>query len=434
MTQSAANSWLDKLRSHALTKFDELGRYEPLERSEAWKYTSLKSFDHEIFQPQNPNPGLINFEDVLSGAGDAGFQKSFLEDPVSYLQKNGKPLSGFEATEGVRIESVASAVKNQSKILKDYLNVSLPPQGHEPLFLENTAQFKDGALIYVPQGAHLSLPVYFFSIGPRANHASCYLRNLVILEPAASLTWVEDYISNSDAAYLSQVVNEIVLKPESSLNHVKIQREGGNASHFCTNRILQYEGSSYSSDVFMTGGMLARNEIHVEVLDQNCRTRLNGTYMGSGSQHLDHHINVEHTKPHQVSSQFYRGTLRGRSTGVFRGRIHVHPNAQRIKADQSNKTLLFSRDAQMNTKPQLEIFADDVECSHGATIGQIEDQAMFYIKSRGISQEEAEQILEEAFLSEAWEGISDARIKKYFHHLFRSSQSDSSPMKMIEKT
>ena len=412
----STESWLEKLRSHAQSKFEEMGY--PTTKDESWKYTNLKAFQNEPAFKSN---------------GTTVSSTEFVYPELSELiQKN----------PSVKIKYIQDAIREDDKSLRDYLNISFDQINSKAFFLENTARFTSGILIHVSEGASVELPLHllyglhpnsepdmaysptiFIESHQTAEQNSNYIRNLIILEKGVYLKWIENFASSERNVYLNHTVNEVVLKPNSKLEHIKIQQEGNQAYHFALNHILQYRDSSYVSNVIMKGGRLARNEIHVKMLEEHCECRLNGIYQGSASQHLDHFVRVEHTQPNSSSSQLYRGTLNDSSTGVFLGSIRVAPGAQKTIADQSCKTILLSREAQMNAKPQLEILADDVKCSHGTTIGHIEEDALFYLNTRGVSKEEASLILQTAFLKEALESLDDGPTKEYVLNLLECGNS-----------
>ena len=404
-------TWLNKLRSHHSAKFTANDGYALLDKHEDWRYTNLKEEHHKILKLEKP---MIGFVDILDIVAQSEFKN--IKSCLKSLKKKMKLLDDLKSKldQKIYIQYIADEIKNNSKIFKDYLDITFNQETSKPLILENTANFQDGILIQVPVGVNLTVPIcsFFSALSEKGIHSS-YLRNIIILEENSSLTWVEDYISDVESRYFNQIMNEIIIKPNARLNHIKLQREGKKALHLCTNQILQYKNSYYSSDVFTVGASLSRNEIHIKMLDEGCESRLHGIYTGDDDQHSDHHIQVEHMKPNSTSHQVYRGTLKGKATSVFRGNIYVHPKAQQTCADQSSKTLLLSGEAEMNAKPQLKIFADDVKCSHGITIGQLEENILFYMKSRGISHENANKMLQKSFLSEALEAYPNEILKKY---------------------
>ena len=409
---SVADTWLSALRSHSQVKFSEGGGYEIFNQHKDWKYTNLKKIQLHEMQSRKPDIGFSNILNILPKPSS---EKA--KELLMHLEKNWQSPDALmlHSNEHLYVNDIAEEIKNRSKMLQDYLNVTCEHDQIKPLVLENTARFEHGIFLRIAEGARLHLPIHLFvtNLEEKEKQYSSYIRNIIILEANASVILVEDYIGHSKTSYFNQIVNEIILKPNARLHHIKWQREGKEAVHFCTNQILQYQDSYYSSDVFTIGASLNRNEIHVKMLGERCHSRLNGVYTGRGEQHFDHHLKVEHTKPGGVSSQLYRGTLKEKSTGVFRGNIHVHPGAQKTNACQSSKTLLLSQEAEMNAQPQLEIFADDVTCSHGTTMGQLEKDALFYITSRGVSHEKASSMLEKGFLSEAMKDYPDVAYQKY---------------------
>jgi Fe-S cluster assembly protein SufD len=219
------------------------------------------------------------------------------------------------------------------------------------------------------------------------------------LEANSQVTVVEKFFG-LPAPYFTNAVTEIVLGENANLDHCKIQQEGDAASHLAATQVRQHRSSRFSSHFVSLGGNLVRNEIGVFLDGEGCETTLNGLYMASETQHVDNRTTIDHAKPHCVSHELYKGILDGKAHGVFNGKIYVHQDAQKTDAKQTNQTLLLSDDAVINTKPQLEIFADDVKCTHGATVGQLDDNAIFYLRSRGIDAEAARSLLTFAFAND----------------------------------
>jgi Fe-S cluster assembly protein SufD len=238
-------------------------------------------------------------------------------------------------------------------------------------------------------------------------------RNLIIAEEDSQASIVEDYISLGDGVFFSNVVTELIAGDNAVISHYLIEREGIRALNVSTLLTLQGRSSYVASHSVLVGGALVRNNVHPVLAGEGAECLINGLFIGKGRQHLDNYMLVEHASPHCSSRQFYNGILDDHAHGVFHGRIIVHKDAQKTDAKQTNRNLLLSDNAQIDTKPQLEIYADDVKCTHGATIGQVEEEALFYLRSRGIDEASARGLLLYAFASECLDRMSCAPVREY---------------------
>jgi len=265
----------------------------------------------------------------------------------------------------------------------------------------NTAFLEDGAYVHVRRGVVVEEPVHvlFVSTGRQAATVT-HPRNLIVAEEASQVSVVEDYVSLESGGALCNTVTELVAADESVVSHYMIEREDKQAFNVSTLRIQQGRNANVSSHSVLLGGALVRNNVHPVLAGEGSECLINGLFIGHERQHLDNYMLVEHASPHCGSRQFYNGILDDRAHGVFHGRIIVHKDAQKTDAKQTNSNLLLSDDAQIDTKPQLEIYADDVKCTHGATIGQIDESALFYLRSRGIDEVSARRLLLLAFADE----------------------------------
>jgi Fe-S cluster assembly protein SufD len=284
----------------------------------------------------------------------------------------------------------------------------------------NTAFGEDGAYLRVPRGTAIEEPIHllFISTGtdqPTMSHP----RNLLVFEDETEATVVEEYVSLGGGPVLSNSATELVAGENSTISHYMIEREHSEAFNISTLRIQQGRSANVASHSVLLGGGLVRNNVHPVLAGEGGECLINGLFVGYGRQHLDNYMHVEHASPHCSSRQFYNGILDGHAHGVFHGRIVVHKDAQKTDAKQTNRNLLLSDDAQIDTKPQLEIYADDVKCTHGATIGQIEENALFYLQSRGIDEASARRLLLLAFASECVErmkaGAARERVEQLIH-------------------
>ncbi len=249
---------------------------------------------------------------------------------------------------------------------------------------------------------HVALP----GSTPKMTHP----RNFFIFEPGAQASIIESYVG--EGVYLQNAITKIVVGEGALVEHVKLQRESVNAFHISSIQVEQARGSVFTSRSFALGGSIARTEIYAR-LEEGSECTLNGLYLVNGTQHVDTRTIIDHAKPHAASHELYKGILDGKSSAVFNGKIIVRKDAQKTDAKQTNKNLVLSEDATINTKPQLEIFADDVKCTHGATVGQLDADSMFYLRSRGIAYEEARALLIQAFAHEIIDGIKDQKFREY---------------------
>jgi Fe-S cluster assembly protein SufD len=320
---------------------------------------------------------------------------------------------------GVQVGSLAQAFnsKNVEQHLGRYLNIQ-----RDAFCALNTAYIEDGAYVYVPRRTVVEHPVslLFISIAgdtPQMSHP----RNLIVAEEQSEVNIVEDYVSFGTGVFFSNVVSELVAGAGAVVSHHMLEREDRQAYNISTLRTQQGRDANVSSHSMLLGGALVRNNVHPVLAGEGGDCLINGLFVGSGTQHLDNYMLVEHASPHCSSRQFYNGILDERAHGVFHGRIIVHKDAQKTDAKQTNRNLLLSDDAQIDTKPQLEIYADDVKCTHGATIGQVEENALFYLRSRGIDEASARRLLLLAFASECLERIKNREVRDYVANVVRQS-------------
>jgi Fe-S cluster assembly protein SufD len=270
---------------------------------------------------------------------------------------------------------------------------------HESFVALNTAFVNDGVFIHVPAKMVVEKPVHILYVN--SDKEPAITRNLVIAEPESSIQIFESYHSlDGSCEGLTTNVTEVIVKRNANVTWVKAQLENALTSQISFTQVEQEQDSRFSSTVVTTGGHLVRNNLHIRLNGTNCNAFMYGLYLLSGEQLCDNHTLVDHAMPHCESNELYKGVLGGKSTGVFNGKIFVRQDAQKTNAYQSNKNILLSDDAQMNTKPQLEIFADDVKCSHGTTTGQLDDEALFYLRARGIGEQSARTLLNIAFAAD----------------------------------
>ena len=387
------------LRRAAFERFAALGF--PTTKNEDWHYTSVSRIADEEFtlltaptddaQAEQLDPYYFRTENWPT----AVFVNGRFSPQLSSLEKLPK---------GVHIETLAAAWAS-SATLGDQIGHVASTDAYAFTAL-NTALMYDGAVIEIAADADVPGAIHLLYVtDATAAKGQIHPRTLIIAGARSRATVVESYVALSNAKYFTNAVTEVSLAAGANLNHYKIQREGLRAFHVGTIEVRQARDSHYQSFSFAIGAELSRTNVYTTLDGENCGATLNGLYMIGGDQHCDHQTQIIHAQPHCFSRELYKGILDGRSHGVFNGKVYVHPIAQKTDGKQTNKTLLLSDQAKADTKPQLEIFADDVKCTHGATIGQIDQQALFYMKSRGVDAETATKLLTYAFAADVLETI-----------------------------
>ncbi len=404
----AGPAWLDERRRAARERFLAAGLPGPKE--EAWRFTSLKALAKQAFLPAAAPPaGALTAKTALAASRYAD------EDAIRIVFVNGFHAPGLSAGagEGIRLESLAASWDGADDGLRADLAGLADDERHRFAAL-NTAAFADGARVRVAANRDVERPVHllFITLGedpPPASHP----RVLIQLETGARATVVEEHVGfGPPAGYLVNAVTEVRVGDNASLEHVRLQGEGEKAFHIGTVAAELGRDSRWLSHSVSLGARLARVDIDAVLAGEGGNCVLNGLYLPRGRQHVDHHTHVDHVRPHTASEELYKGVLDGKATGVFNGRVLIREGAQKIEAAQTNNNLLLSSDALVNTNPELEIFADDVKARHGATIGQIEDEHLFYLRSRGIAYDEARKILIRGFVSDMIERITVAPLRK----------------------
>jgi Fe-S cluster assembly protein SufD len=285
----------------------------------------------------------------------------------------------------------------------------------DPFCALNTAFAADGAYVHIGRGAVVEQPIHLLFVStPSAVPVMTHPRNLVVVDDEGGASIVEDYVSfGTETPAFSNAVTELVAGSNATVAHIMVEREHLQTYNFSTLRVEQARNAVVASHSLLLGGALVRNNVHPVLAGEGGECLINGLFIGNGSQHLDNYMLVEHRSPRCASRQFYNGVLDDRARGVFHGRIIVHKDAQKTDAKQTNRNLLLNDDAQIDTKPQLEIYADDVKCTHGATIGQIEENALFYLRSRGLGEVEARQLLLQAFAGECLDRMKAGAAHNY---------------------
>lgn len=400
-----------RLRKDALSKFSLLT--VPTIKDEEWKYTNISTVIKHNF---NVIPPKTEVTPEIVG--------KFLFDNLEHhlmVFVNGefrKDLSRLnELPKKVEVTNLASAIKNNHPVLLKHFGKYAEDSNN--LFTAlNSAYTKDGAFILVPKGTVVEEPVHIIFINkPENEKFATQPRNLFIAEENSQITIIEHYASENDGVYLSNSVTEIFVGENAVVDHIKLQEESKKAFHFGRMEVDQERGSNFSSHLISTGAEFSRNEFTTRFNGEGGESMLNGLFMIDGEQFFDAHTMIDHAKPHCNSHEHYKGILEDKSRGVFNGKVMVRPDAQKTNAFQENNAILLSDDAVMNSKPQLEIFADDVKCSHGATVGKLNEEAKFYLKTRGIGEEAATAMLIHAFASDVITTIKIEALREYLEKI-----------------
>jgi Fe-S cluster assembly protein SufD len=398
------------LRTAAIERFARLGF--PTTRMEAWKYTSLAELAKIPFKPaaaehkvlDRPTFEMMPLEKMpLSGL-----------DSIKLVFVNGRFDGRLSSAipSGLGIGSLAEGLSSGPPNLQAHLgrHASYEDNG---LVALSTAFIEDGAFIDIPSGSVLAKPIQllFVSTGDAEQPVVTHPRILVVTGHNVEATVIETYVGLTGGLYFTNSVSEIVVGENSIVDHYKVQKESEGSFHLATIQVSQDRSSIFCSHSFSLGGGLVRNDVNVVLDGEGAECTLDGLYLETADQHVDNHTLIDHAKSHCSSRELYKGILDGKSTGVFNGSVIVRKDAQKTDARQTNKNLLLSGTAEINTKPQLEIYADDVKCSHGATIGQLDQESIFYLRSRGIPYDEARKLLTYAFSNEILLRIKDEQLR-----------------------
>ncbi|MEQ8389181.1 MAG: Fe-S cluster assembly protein SufD [Alphaproteobacteria bacterium] len=392
-----AGTWVAELRAEALDRFQSKGL--PTPRLEAWKYTNLRPLARAAFAPAADSDAIAAQAEGLVPAVANALKMVFVNGHFR------PDLSEKIDIRGLRVSSLADLLAMGDHALKAALAVG---EDTAALTALNTAFMSDGAVIELDPETVLDRPLHlvFVGDGPAREATALHTRNLLRLADGAGATVIESYIgAPGETTYWTNSVTRIDLGKGARLEHLKLQRESDAAFHVARTEATLGEKSAYRNFALSTGGEIARNEIHVRLEGEATRLDLNGAYLGRGRQHLDNTTVIDHLKPAGYTNEVYKGVLDDESTGVFQGRIMVHPDAQKTEAHQLNRNILISDKSHVDTKPELLIFADDVKCSHGATVGDLETDSLFYLQSRGIEKEKARALLVAGFIAELVDSI-----------------------------
>jgi Fe-S cluster assembly protein SufD len=405
-SDSATPSWVQSMRRAAFDRFATLGF--PTTKNEDWHYTSVSPIADQEFVLLAAKSGDVRQEELAAFQfGATGW--------YTMVFVNGRfapELSDIsKLPNGVKVWDLARAWTSAPDVV-DRIG-KLSPYDTQSFTALNTAFMLDGAVVQIAKEVEVDRPIHLlFVTDATAAKGMMHPRNLILVGRHAKATVIESYVSTSDAMYFTNAVSEVSLGEGATLRHYKMQREAARAFHVGTIEAHQARDSHYVSFSLSTGAALSRTNIYTTLDGEGSGATLNGLYMADGEQQCDQQTQIIHAQPNCFSREHYKGVLDGRSHGVFNGKVYVHPIAQKTDGKQTNNNLLLSDTAHVDTKPQLEIFADDVKCTHGATVGQIDQLALFYLKSRGLDRALARRLLTYAFAADVLETIEIDAIRE----------------------
>lgn len=410
-------SWMDSLRRRGIEKFENIGLPGP--KVESWKYTRLRPLEDTSFRPAAAADGAANVDQVPTvlpsgpGGGRIVFVNGFMRPDLSRLDN---------LPDGVTVQSLGGAVARDPQWVEARLGRVGRLDG-QPLMALNTAMMNSGAVVHVRRGVVVEQPIQMiFIAGLTEEPVAFYPRNLIVMEEASQATLVKLHAGLGGAAYFANAVTEAEVGDAAVLRHYRVQSENMQASHLGSLHVRIGRDATYDGFGLHIGGRLSRTEMFARLEGEGGHCALNGAYLMKGREHCDNTTVIEHKAPHTTCSEVFKGVLDDESRGVFQGRIVVHRDAQGTDGHQLSNALLLSDRAEMDAKPELEIYADDVKCSHGATTGQLDETALFYLRSRGIPEALARNLLIQSFVAGALDEIKvdavrEAMMNKVVHWL-----------------
>jgi Fe-S cluster assembly protein SufD len=389
--------WLEDLRSRGAARFATLGI--PTVRDEDWRFTNVTALGSIDFALAGP----------ISGAADRLSGFAYTDAPLRLVVVNGRFDTTLSRTRGlpagVHAGSLAGALTDHADVVQRYFG-QLADFTSRSFAALNTAFVQDGAFIHIPDGVVLDTPIHVvFVSGADGSTVMAHPRTLIVAGAGAEARIIESYIGTSGETYFNNAVSEVFVGENASVDHYKVQEESLDAFHVASLHAHTSRSSRFSSHSFTLGGRIARNDALIILDGEGGDCTLNGLYLADRERLVDNHTTIDHAKPHCGSHEVYKGILGGTSRAVFNGKIIVRQDAQKTDAKQTNRALLLTDGATINTKPQLEIFADDVKCTHGAAIGQLDDEAIFYLRARGMTYAEARDMLIHAFAGQVLDGV-----------------------------
>lgn len=420
-------SWLAALRKAGADRFAAVGF--PTTREEEWRFTNVAPIAKARFRAAE--------RDDSDRAADAAAQFSFGDEAAAELVF----VNGYYAPQlsrrgqlprGVRVSTLAEAIPADGPRLKQHLG-KVASHETNPFVALNTGQFADGVFIHVPSGAPAIGPIHLLFLSlPNHQPVSSHPRALIVVEDGTEATIVETYAGAEGGVYFTNPVTEIVAGAGSRIDHCKLQQENLSAFHVAAMQVHLGRGARFVSHSATLGGKLTRNNLNVTMAGDGADATLNGLVLIGNDQHVDNHTLLDHAKPNCPSHELYKHVLADRATGVFKGKILVRPEAQKTDSKQTSKTLLLSDDATMNSQPALEIYADDVKCTHGSTTGPVDEEQVFYLRSRGVGIEAARHLLTYAFAADITRRIRIEAVRRRLESYMASQHGLPQDLRITE--
>jgi len=404
-------AWLAGARRAAMDHFIATGF--PTKKNEDWHFTSPAAIAEVDWLPLRDASGQVQPDDLA--------QFTLGLDAPRLVFVNGRYASGLSSLRGLpsRVRVLDLAGHWNDPAAENWLTKIATPT-RDAFTALNTAFTVDGAIVHVPADTVVEAPIHLLYVtDSEAAKGATHPRTLIVADRHAVVTVIESYVTLGDARYFTNAVTEIQVADGAKVDHYRIERESDRAYHVGTTEVRQGRDSRYHSFSFATGGALARVNLYTVLGGEGGETLMHGLYMLDGTQHIDHQTRIEHAAPHCASREVYKGIMDDASHGVFNGKVYVQPEAQKTDGKQTNNNVLLSETAQADTKPQLEIFADDVKCTHGATVGRLDEVALFYLRSRGIDLEQARNLLTYAFAADVLERIDQPEVRESLEALTR---------------
>ena len=388
---SGAPDWLKDLREGGIARFHELGF--PNMKQEAWRFTSVAPIAEGSFELAQAPARVPTLEDIRPFfLLEAGYRLVFVD---GFFQRSlSTPL-----LDGVRLDGLEQALATQTEVTRRHLGRYASTQDR-PFSALNTAFLNEGAFVHVPAKATVEFPIQLLFLATGGRQVVTHPRNLIVVDGEARASIVETYAALDDGPYWTNAVTEIVLGDGARVDYHRVQQESNLAYHVATTQSHQGRDSTLNLHFVTFGGTLTRHDIGAVMAAPGGTLILNGLYLLAGKQHADHHTTIDHAADHCESHEYFNGVLDEKARGVFTGRIIVRPGAQKTDSKQTNNNLLLSADAHADSQPQLEIYADDVKCTHGSTVGPLDPRALFYARSRGLGEADARRLLTYGFAAE----------------------------------
>ncbi len=411
-------SWLQELRKRGADQFAALGFPSP--KSEEWRFTQLNPITRTQFRPARHEAhsrvltetvGRFTFGD--DAAAELVFVNGYFDPELSNLGS---------LPNGVRVSPLSQVFESHSQIIRQHLAKYASIESN-PFVALNTGALRDGAFIHVARGAVVEQPIHLLFVSTVADDpAAAHPRVLLVADQAAQVSLVESYCSTREGVYFNNVVTEIIAAQDARIDHCKLQLESKLAYHLATMQVELARGADFVSHSASVGSRITRNDLNVRFVEERAQATLNGLVLIGGDQHVDNHTLLDHAAPNCPSHELYKHVLDNKSTAVFKGKILVRQPAQKTDSKQTSKTLLLSDDAVINSQPALEIYADDVKCTHGSTIGPVDEEQVFYLRSRGVSLEAARHLLTYAFAADITRRIKVEPVRRRLENWMAAQQ------------